>query len=864
VRRLALLGFLCAASCTGKGPVGPGDDDSAEPTPPTDEDHDGFYSDEDCDDYDSNVYPGTTEICDGVDDDCDGEIDEGVTSTYYADADGDGYGDEDSPTQACSKPTGYVPVPNDCDDHDDTVWPGAAELCDGQDQDCDGDIDEGVTSLYYVDADEDGYGDPNQTTPSCEGLPGASDDPTDCDDGDDSVHPGADEHCDGLDNDCDGLTDEEPTVEGGLWYPDADGDGFGDPDGETSTICVKPAGYTADTSDCDDRDDAVNPDATETCSNEIDDDCDGDIDEGCPVEHCGTITADETWTADHVHVVTCDVVVGSTAHPVLTIEDGVEVDFVTGTGLYVGTRSPATMNVEGSASGVLFTSDVDPVSAGDWTELELGYYDEGSSLAGFTLEGGGGGGYGALLVYGAAPTLSDCTITGSASAGVYGRVGADIAISGCTISDNADDGIALETSSDLGALSDTTLSGNGGFPLTLPANSLANIDASSSYTGNADDRIQVLEDDVTVSATWGDYGLPYYIAGDVDIQGSATPTVEVEDGVILRFARGVGLTVGVSSKGILDVRGDVEGVSLSSDDDDSPGAWDGLSFGPFDEGSTIERAEILYGGGNGYGGVYLNSADAKLSEVTIAYSDGAGVYARNGAAPDLSACTIQDNDGYGVYIHDDAGLASGGSASFTDNTVTGNADEGVVLPAGAVGQLDDSSTYTGNDVPGVRVLEDTLDADATWQLLDEDYVIAGDVQVYGTARPVLTLSAGLTLGFEAGAGLLIGVDGHGGLNATGTRSKPITLTSAAESPAEGDWDGVTFGDRCDSSDVSMSYVTVAWGGANGYGDLLFDTCDGSVSNSTISGSSTWGIYRLSASPTLTNITYSGNALGTLY
>lgn len=239
-----------------------------------DSDGDGYLATEDCNDSDSSVYPQALELCDGVDNDCDGSIDEEVTSIFYADADGDGFGSATISTEACEAGEGFVATGNDCNDADAQSYPGAEELCDGIDNNCDAQIDEGLELEFYVDADGDGFGDDNQVVLSCEQYLGLSTLGGDCDDEDDTISPLSEELCDELDNNCDGAVDEGVLT---VWYRDFDEDGFGDVN-TTLESCVAVDGYIEKGDDCDDTESLAHPSAIEICDG-IDNDCDGQSDE---------------------------------------------------------------------------------------------------------------------------------------------------------------------------------------------------------------------------------------------------------------------------------------------------------------------------------------------------------------------------------------------------------------------------------------------------------------------------------------------------------------------------------------------------------------------------------------------------------
>ena len=256
----------------------------------------------DCDDNNPARRPNATETCNGIDDNCNSQTDEGALTTFYRDADGDGFGTPTNSTQACSQPTGFVPNQSDCNDGNNAIRPNAPEVCNNIDDNCNSQTDEGVSLTFYRDADGDGFGNPANATQACTQPAGYVVNNTDCNDASSAIRPGVAETCNGLDDDCDSLIDEglSPTT----FYRDQDGDGFGNPALPLQT-CAVPPGYATNHTDCNDAQSSTYPGAVEFCGDGVDQNCDGH-DVACPLLHVISPDGGEMWPIKSLQTIRWD------------------------------------------------------------------------------------------------------------------------------------------------------------------------------------------------------------------------------------------------------------------------------------------------------------------------------------------------------------------------------------------------------------------------------------------------------------------------------------------------------------------------------------------------------------------------------
>lgn len=454
----------------------------------------------DCDDGEATVNPGAIEVCDelDVDEDCSGTADDedpGVDPTtataYFPDADGDGFGDSAAAgRELCEDPstaeTAWLPDNSDCDDGDSAVNPDATEVCDelDVDEDCSGAADNAdpgadvaSQSLFYTDADGDGYGDLDDTgSLYCDAEAGISADNTDCDDSSADVNPGATEVCDELDvdEDCSGSADDaDAGVDSSTfvtYYVDDDSDGYGDTTSAGSSSCDAPLGWVADNTDCDDLDDAINPGATEVCDG-VDNDCNSSTSEDGLATFVDSIAVVTDYTST---------LSGSSASPATATlsTDGelalcsgiwyVNLSLAADVDLYNPSGVPSDVMLDGAAAGSVITVTTDGIDVylegltiqnGDGT---------GASDAGLGAVNGGG-----IDCFATGTSISATTVnieanTAGGSGGGIGVNGCDLTLDDMVIADNTafyGGGIVLNNGNLVfsnSVVSDNTGSSNGG------------------------------------------------------------------------------------------------------------------------------------------------------------------------------------------------------------------------------------------------------------------------------------------------------------------------------------------------------------------------------------------------------------------
>lgn len=540
----------------------------------------------------------------------------------------------------------------------------------------------------------------------------------------------------------------------------------------------------------------------------------GDTDTGTevpPVEHCGTLSADETWSAARPHRVTCDVVV---ERGTLLIEAGASVVFDERAGLSVGTGDfEASLQVDGSSSGVVFARSGDQ----DWDGIVIGSSARGVALSGLSLRGTTSG----VRVDGAELTLGSLAIDG-----VSGGCGFTLE-GGARLADGAT-GLTITGASGWSACAEVAS------VHTLPA-------VASGYTGNGQDGVYLSGDTLAEAVTWEDLGVPYVVSEVVDIAGTAgSPAVfTLTAGVEVLFERDRGLRFSrTGDASALRVQGTADApVRFGSLGADTAGFWRGFTASVGASELSLAHADFSGAGGDG-ATLHGEDVDLLVDRVTIARSSGAAVWLE-------------------------------GEAAFTEGSnglVVRDSEVPLLLPAAAVPSLPTSGlSFTDNEVDAIKVGGSTrVDRSGTWVDAGIPYWVVDDVEVDGTAEApaVLTISPGVELLFDNDAKILVGKTGAAGLRIAGTESLPVSMAPwSANTP--GAWGGIGIYDAAVDAEVVLRHADIGYaGGASLRGNLHVVDAAPTLEALHLHDSLEWGLYLSDASPSMLEVTYADNASGT--
>jgi len=521
---------------------------------------------------------------------------------------------------------------------------------------------------------------------------------------------------------------------------------------------------------------------------------------GGPTLHAGAITTDETWhPADNPHIISSNV--WPSGNHTLTIEPGCVVQFAPGTELYCGYSgdSGAIVAVGKPDSIIKFTSSVPSPAPGDWKAVGVcGSAISTTRFSYCTFE------YGGEVAYGRGEFHVE-------------DVGAKADY--CVFQHSADYGIVCDSGGFFAEFANNTVTNNANYAIKLNANHVGSLPAGNAFTGNTKEGIEVEGDEITTSATWPCFGVPYVLAGDVEVADPLGPVLTIDPGNTIKLASGVQLYCGWSHPGgIIAVGTSSAPITFSSAAaSPNPGDWKKIAVYT----QTVSTTRFAYCTFE-YGGE--------------ASSDAGEVYLRDNQVVGIDNCTIRYSGDHGVVCNGGAGFSS-----FTNNTVASSAKYPIDIYPNYVGTIGSGNTLTGNTNDAVCLEGGTVDLSATWAYLGVPYYVNNDVNIGGATGPVVTIAPGTTLKMAANVEFSCGSAEPGAILADGT-SGQITFTSAAVPPGPGNWKGVSFysfaTSQCALKNCKVEYA----GNGSPGGNILIRDAMPEVTGDSIGYSSTYGIY----------------------
>ena len=329
----------------------------------------------------------------------------------------------------------------------------------------------------------------------------------------------------------------------------------------------------------------------------------------------------------------------------------------------------------------------------------------------------------------------------------------------------------------------------------------------------------------------------YKVVSDISVGNNALLTIK--KGSTLLFTDSTGLTV--SSDGALKAVGTITQPILFTSEQKTAGFWKGLRFYYSNNvKNELDYVTVEYGGGNGYGNVVLDASIGNPSRLKIRNS------------------TLQQSSEYGFWF-DDGSIID----TFKNVTSTKNSKSAGLLSASALDSLDSASKFTGNTHDNIAIKGSSLKKDAVWQPLSVPVNALGTINIYKN----LEIKANSTFVMNSGVAFTINSDGS--LLAKGTKAESILFTG--EQQTAGYWKGLRF-NYSNNVKNELDYVTVEYGGGNGYGNVVLDAsignpCRLTMNSSILQHSLKYGLWLDEGSITNNDIassnTFTDNSSGTV-
>ncbi|MBN2890551.1 MAG: hypothetical protein JXL97_01665 [Bacteroidales bacterium] len=549
---------------------------------------------------------------------------------------------------------------------------------------------------------------------------------------------------------------------------------------------------------------------------------------GVEIIHEGTITTDEIWSSNDIHIVEGTFNVSGCT---LTIMPGTVVKMNQGAKIEVGNEPNSKLIAQGTADQTItFTSGLSEKNAGDWDYI---WFDEGTLsstiLEYCTFEYGGGDNY-----YNFMFMVQDCEIN----------------INNCTFRHSASMGIKSSGISEFNSFNSNTLESCASYLISIYPNAVNSLGNSSSYT--ATDFGILINANASGSftlpnSTWYKQDVPYYLNYSLEIGADQGATLIIEAGTTIKMMSETNIEVGYSEEGSLIAEGTAsEPITFSSASANvNAGDWEYIWLGQYSMNtSSLEYCSIEYAGGDNYYDFALRIDNTQAS---------------------VNNCTITNSASSGIE------LTNGGAfASFTNNTINNCVGYLIEIQPNAIHSIG-SDNILSNSENGVLIsdYDYTLTTEHTWPALSCSYVIDDQIDI-GTDNgggAILRIAPGANFKMKDGASLDIG-SSSATVYFEGTSTNPINFTTGYTPAQAGQWNGIYFFSDVLPGSV-MDYVNVNYGGADSYykGNIVISgTTNIEITNCNISNSETYGIYlRSSGLPSnadwQTVNTFSNNALG---